>query len=157
KFSITRDGRTGELVVARQTRGTHVEVLRDSRSPAAGAPAAGQDGGSGEPITSRMELKAYEAMVRKKLLAHLATAREFESTYYARIPMLAEPPGYVAKLGAGTIEPQYHLFNPAMRYFEPDSGQPVAFSVNPDGAPNAQILDDIGAAMQTWSSVPGCN
>src|SRR5262249_49335437 len=37
-----------------------------------------------------------------------------------------------------------------------DSGQPVLFSVNPDGAPNPQIMDDVGAAMRCWSSIPGC-
>src|SRR5215813_11975045 len=72
------------------------------------------------------------------------------------MPMLSEPPEYALNLKRDQLAPQFHLFSPAMRYFEPDSGQPVVFSVNPDGAPNSQIMDDISAAMHTWSSVPGC-
>src|SRR5205085_979499 len=41
------------------------------------------------------------------------------------------------------------------RWFEPDSNLPVTFLVNPDQAPNAQIMDDVTAAMNCWGSVPG--
>src|SRR5262249_53367698 len=88
--------------------------------------------------------------------ANISRARAFESTYYDGVPMLSQPPEYADKQRARELEPQFHLFNPPKRYFEPDSGQPVLFSVNPDGAPNPQIMDDVGAAMRCWSSVPGC-
>jgi hypothetical protein len=103
-----------------------------------------------------MELGAYIAMVHHKLAANREQVRAFESKHYTGVPLLSEPPEYAARLKTGALEPQFHLFSPAMRYFEPDSGQPVIFSVNPDGAPNPQIMDDLAAVMHTWSSVPGC-
>ena len=152
KFSIKRDAGTGRLFAVRNTQGAHVEVLPN---PGSGSP-DGLGSTAGEQITSRMELSAYTAMVRKKLKENQDRAHEFESRYYAGGPVLAEPPEYGDKLRTGGLTPQFHLFSPAMRYFEPDSGQPVAFSVNPDGAPNSQIMDDVSAAMHAWSSVPGC-
>src|SRR5215471_1807622 len=152
KFSVTRDPATGRPFVVRNTQGAHVEVLPNQGSDSSD----GFGSASGEQITSRMELSAYTAMVRKKLAANLDRANEFESRYYAGVPMLAEPPEYRDRVRTGSLTPQFHLFGPAMRYFEPDSGQPVAFAVNPDGAPNSQTMADVAAAMRAWSSVPGC-
>jgi hypothetical protein len=74
---------------------------------------------------------------------------------YKGVPQLAAPPEYEPKVAAGGIEAQFHLF--AVRHFEPDNGQPVVFQVNPSGAPNPQIMDDVTAAMSAWSTVPGCS
>jgi hypothetical protein len=156
KFSIVRDTRTGQLFAVRNTQGEHVEVLPAADPSGADSVAADRADAAGEPITSRMEFGAYVAMVRHKVAATREQARVFESRYYAGIPLLSEPPEYAARLKTGALEPQFHLFSPPMRYFEPDSGQPVVFSVNPDGAPNPQIMDDVAAVMHTWSSVPGC-
>jgi hypothetical protein len=156
KFSITKDPPSGQLLAVRNTEGAHVEVLPNSSSAGSDSPGVGGAGTNGEAITSRMELNAYTAIVRKKLAANLEQARSFESRYYAGIPMLSDPPDYGNRVRAGGLEPQFHIFNPACRYFEPDNGQPVSFSVNPDGAPNPHIMDDIAAVMHTWSSVPGC-
>src|SRR5262245_20093532 len=156
KFSISRDPRTGRLFGDRNTQGSHVEVLPNPNSAASSLPTTGSGGPSGQQITSRMELSAYTTMVRKKLAANLDRAGPFESRYYTGIPVLSEPPEYAVKLKSGRLDLQFHLFSPAMRYFEPDSGQPVMFEVNPDGAPNSQIMDDVSAAMRAWSSVPGC-
>jgi hypothetical protein len=41
------------------------------------------------------------------------------------------------------------------RWFEADTGDPVTFVVNLDGAPSSQTLDDMTAAMNAWSTVPG--
>src|SRR5262249_2559702 len=40
------------------------------------------------------------------------------------------------------------------RWFEPDDGRPITFYINPDGAPNQQVVDDVTAAINTWSAVP---
>src|SRR5215469_11629645 len=152
KFSIKRDAVTGRLFAVRNTQGAHVEVLPN---PGAGS-SDGLGSAAGEQITSRMELSAYTAMVRQKLKENQDRAHEFESRYYAGVPLFAEPPEYGDKLRTDGLTPQFHLFGPAMRYFEPDSGQPVAFAVNPDGAPNSQTMADVAAAMRAWSSVPGC-
>jgi hypothetical protein len=49
------------------------------------------------------------------------------------------------------------LSAPPARWFEPDDGQPVPFTINPDGAPNPQIMEDLTAAMNAWSTAPGCS
>src|SRR5262249_13085408 len=58
----------------------------------------------------------------------------------------------------GQIRPQFTLFpsTPA-RWFEADSGQTVPFFVNPDQMPSATTPDDLSAAMNAWSVVPGCS
>src|ERR1044071_157410 len=88
------------------------------------------------PITNRMELGAYPAMVRARLGVNRAQAEAFEKTYYRHIKVLAEPADYGRALGRG-IQPLFTLItNPPVRWFEPDGGQPVVFRVNPDGAPS---------------------
>jgi len=107
--------------------------------------------------TNRMEFGAYIEMVRVRMEATRERCERFESENY-RSALLSEPPEYEARARSGNLQPQFTLINntqPA-RWFEPDSGRPVLFLVNPDGAPNPQILDDIDAAMAAWSSVPGC-
>src|SRR5215831_5839106 len=106
KFSIKRDAVTGRLFAVRNTQGAHVEVLPN---PGAGS-SDGLGSAIGEQITSRMELSAYTAMVRQKLKENQDRAHEFESRYYAGVPLLAEPPEYGDKLRTGGLTPQFHLF-----------------------------------------------
>ncbi|HKV39193.1 MAG TPA: putative Ig domain-containing protein [Blastocatellia bacterium] len=146
KFSIAKDPATGQWFADRGTEGAHIEVLPDS------TPGHDQSHGA---ITSRMELETYLAMVRARLVVTRTRSKEFEARYYTGVPMLTQPAEYVAKLKTGDLEPQFHTFNPPSRYFEPDTGQPVVFQVNPDGAPVGQVLDDVAAAMRAWSTVPG--
>lgn len=146
KFSIERDPATGEQIVVRQKAGPYVDVLPQSLSA-----------GEARPVTDRMELSTYSAMVRAKLSANWYRAQEFESVHYNGIPVLPSPAGYNARVASGLIQPQYTFLSPSapLRWFEPDSGQPVVFLVKPDGAPSSQITDDVTAAMTAWSSVSG--
>ncbi|HWX41234.1 MAG TPA: putative Ig domain-containing protein [Blastocatellia bacterium] len=145
KYSVIKDSSTGQTTVVRDTPGPNVEVLIDKSNPPQST------------STSRMELSAFTHMVRKKLAANWTQSVEFEARYYPGVPQLIAPPEYEPKAAEGKIEAQFHLFNPAVRHFEPDSGQPVVYQVNPAGAPSTQIMDDVGAAMNAWSSVPGCS
>jgi hypothetical protein len=142
KYSVIKDSSTGQTTVVRDTPGPNVEVLIDKSNPPQST------------STSRMELSAFTHMVRKKLAANWTQSVEFEARYYPGVPQLISPPEYEPKAAEGKIEAQFHLFNPAVRHFEPDSGQPVVYQVNPAGAPSTQIMDDVGAAMNAWSSVP---
>jgi hypothetical protein len=102
-----------------------------------------------------MEISAYVRMIRRKVAADAERSNQFEQTYYRGVSLLAQPPDYQDLARAGKLEPQFHLFNNA-RWFEPDSGQPVTYLINPDGAASG-IVDDINAAMNAWSTAPGCS
>ncbi|HEX8089664.1 MAG TPA: putative Ig domain-containing protein [Blastocatellia bacterium] len=147
KFSIIDDPKTGERVAVREGPDANTVVVNR------GALAESFRGA----ITARMELAAYTEMVRGRLAANLERARKFEETYYRNISVLARP--LECSLDSGrVIQPMFTLLSaPPARWFEPDNGQPVAFTINPDGAPNSQIIDDLTAAMSAWSTVTGCS
>ncbi|HJQ26003.1 MAG TPA: putative Ig domain-containing protein [Blastocatellia bacterium] len=144
KFAITSDAATGKVMVTRD--GPDAGVVFEERPHA--------DGTHG-PATSRMELGAYTEMVRARLALNRERARDFERTYYANVALLTEPPGY-SRAAAGGVHAEFNFItNPPVRWFEPDSNLPVAFSVNLESAPPGAI-DDVAAAMNAWSTIPGC-
>jgi hypothetical protein len=143
KFIITRAA-SGQQVVTRDGPDQNV-VVED---------VAHADGSHG-PATNRMELAAYTAMLRARLTINHERARAFEQAHYANVALLTEPPGY-SRAAAGGVHAEFNFItNPPVRWFEPDSGLPVAFNVNLDGAP-AGTIDDLTAALNAWSTVPGC-
>ncbi|HXG67626.1 MAG TPA: putative Ig domain-containing protein, partial [Blastocatellia bacterium] len=142
KFNIIKDPQTGRRLVVRSAPDENTTVLQS-------------DVHSGTK-TEKMELAAYVEMVRERMAANLERMKEFEETWYRDAPMLAQPPEYADMSSGGGIQP-YYTFLGNLRWFEPDSGQPVVFKVNPAGAPTATILDDVNAAMAVWSTnIPGC-
>jgi hypothetical protein len=147
KFLVLDDPQTGQRVVVRDGPDQNTVVL---------------DGGTRAEhfrgaITNRMGLADYSAMVRRRLAANLEQAREFEAAHYKNVAMLARPPEYNRAEGR-ELQPQFtFITNPPVRWFEPDDGSPVIFTINPDGAPSPQVLDDLTAAMNAWSSVQGCS
>lgn len=150
KFSILRDDKTGHEFAVRGTGDGHVEVLPSHRGQQSAA------------ITNRMEVSAYLAMVKSRLAANVKQSRRFEQSYYSNVPTLASPPGYVDESISGEIHPEFNLFNPPIRWFEPDTGLPVTYTLNPHpsddpGVPSL-VVDpaDIAAAANSWSTVQGC-
>jgi putative Ig domain-containing protein/matrixin len=147
KFSIVDDPQTRERVVVRETPDARTVVI-DTQTRAE------RFRGS---ITNRCELSAYSRMVRQRLAANLELSRQFERANYSSVAILKQPPEWSRAESRG-IHPLFtFITNPPVRWFEPDDGAPVAFSVNLDGAPNSQVLDDITAAMNAWSTVQGCS
>jgi hypothetical protein len=148
KFSITVDPQTGNRYVTRDLSAVNNNNIQ-ALSAAAHARGA---------ITNRMELSAYTAMVRARLAANWERSQTHEQTYYSDTPLRTEPPEYKREAARGRIFPRFTLLPPSnpARWFEPDSNQPVVFFVNPENAPNAEIADDITAAMSAWSNVAGC-
>jgi len=142
RFSIVQDAGSDELLVTRNVPDANVSVLGQS---------------TGGPITNRMELTRYTEMVRNRLAANLEHSREFEAKVYGNTPVLARPIEYKSAADGGDLSPQFHLWNPPLRWFQADSGQSVVFKTNPDGAPNPQAVADAAAAMNAWSTVPGCS
>ena len=150
KFSIVSDEKTGHEFAVRGTSAEHVEVLPSHTGQQSAA------------ITDRMEVSAYVAMVKSRLAANIKKSRRFEQTYYSNVPTLALPPGYVSDSKGVEVHPDFVLFNPTARWFEPDTGQPVTYTVNPHpstdpGVPSL-VVDpaDIAAAANSWSTVSGC-
>ncbi len=141
KYSVVIDPATGRDVAVRESAGAHVEVLPQPSASVA---------------TRSMELTSFLKMVRKKVSAVEDRSRAFEDTYYSYTPLLDRPAEFDGRVIRGGVFPQFHLFSPPMRWFEPDSGQPVTFLVNSAGAP-AGVDADVAAAMSAWSSVPGCS
>jgi hypothetical protein len=149
KFNILRDPKTGEQVVVRSLPDGEVKLLDEypNLRPY-------QREGA---ITDRMELKAYRKLLRSRMEANVERIQAFEQTYYSNLPFLTQPPEFDETASKGSLHPNYtFITNPPVRWFEPDTGQPVLFSVNPDGAP-ASGLSDLDAAMSAWSTVPGCS
>ena len=142
RFSIVPEAGTGKLVVTRNTPDIGVDMMDQTASA---------------PVTNMMELSKYTEMVRARLAINADRARQFETSNYGVAPILERPPEYSPETGRGNIEPQFHLWNPPTRWFEADSGQPVVFKTNTDLAPNSQVLNDVAAAINAWSTVPGCS
>jgi hypothetical protein len=149
KFNVLKDPHSGQFVAVREVPGPQTDIV--SLMP------LGADALQPPKSTSRMELSSYLRMVRKRVAADTEASSQFEQQYYTEHLMLSEPPGYQDISRAGALEPQFHLFDPPGRWFEPDSGQPVSYLVNLDQAPSATVTDDVNAAMRAWSTVQGCS
>ncbi len=148
KFSIIKDKATGQQFVVRTVPDENTTVLRASDF-------GGQPSGTS---TDRMELSRYIEMVRERLEINRERSDSFLNEHYRGVPLLAQPGEYGGIKSRGGFQSQWTFIRSAHpRWFEPDSGQAVTFVVNPDGAPNPQIMDDIAAAMNAWSTVPGCS
>lgn len=98
------------------------------------------------------------------MAANSERIREVEARYYTGIPILSHPPEYVAEGKRGKFQPQFVIsFTPASRWFEFDTGGQVWIYTKTEGAPTPEgaspedIVNDMAAAMNAWSSIPGCN
>src|SRR5690349_15691360 len=143
KFNVTRDAATRQLMVTRDAPEANVVIEEFPQA----------DGSRG-PATSRMDLATYTAMVRQRLAINRERVRDFEREHYANVALLTEPAGYHRAAGGAHADFNF-ITNPPVRWFEPDNGVPVAFTVNLEGAPTG-ALDDVAAAMNAWSTVPNC-
>ena len=143
KFSIVTDEATGKSFAVRDTGGENVTVLT----------AQGQPQGDS---TDRMELSSYIDMVRTKLATNLARSQAFEDTYYSNVPVLAIPPSFASS--KKQVHSEY-TFLGNVRWFQPDSGQPVPYTINPDpgSAGVAPDPNDLAAAAGAWTGVAGCS
>ncbi|MEW6130141.1 MAG: putative Ig domain-containing protein [Acidobacteriota bacterium] len=143
KYNIIADEATNKLFVSRAAPDENVVVLNSQTAP-------------GE-ITERMELAQYTAMVREKVELTSERFAQFEETYFRNQPIVTEPAEYARQKSRGGIQPQFRFLRASQpsRWFEPDSNQAISFTVNLDGAPNPQVVDDIVASMNAWSSISG--
>src|SRR5262249_38839240 len=106
------------------------------------------------PSTDSMELSPYVKMIRTRISTQRQRSLEHENRFFNNVRMRAIPDEVMNLSSQPTVENFTFLDNTRPpRWFEPDSGQPVVFTVNSSGAPNSQILSDVNAAMSAWSSV----
>jgi hypothetical protein len=148
----------GKLTIIEDPAGGEPSVVRaDSGCEAMIEPAARRHH-SRAPVVDHLRLADYRRMVRARLAANWERAQAFEAANYAEVPILAQPREYDRAISRGEMQPQFILLYPvkSVRWFAPDNNQPVVFYINPDGAPNPQVIDDVGAAMNAWSNVQGC-
>lgn len=149
KFRVIDDPQTGQQMVVREPPDARTVII-DTQNHID----AQRQRGS---ITNRSELSAYVRMVKRRLAVNLERSAQFERTYYSGVSILRQPPEY-SRAEKGGFHPLFNFISsPPVRWFEPDDGLPIIFTVNLDGAPNAQVLDDITAAMNAWSNIEGCS
>ncbi|HET9531420.1 MAG TPA: matrixin family metalloprotease, partial [Blastocatellia bacterium] len=152
KFNIITDQNTGQQIALRSSPDANTLVLPRHLHSTHASPTS----------TERMELRAYTRLVRKRLAANLERSVGFDIEYYRNIPVLAQPPEYSAELSRGEIQPHFTFMTPAARWHEPDSAQPITYTINPNPAPPdsgipALTVDaaDVAAAANVWSTVSG--
>jgi hypothetical protein len=143
KFNIIEDKNSGEQWVSRSAPDEHVIIINSQTSES--------------EATERLELTKYKAMIRDKVIATRERFEQFEAANFRNIPIRSEPTEYKKQKSKGNVQPQFRFYRSTepFRWFEPDDNLPISFTVNPDGAPNPQVIDDIVAAMNAWSSVSG--
>lgn len=143
KFCIVQDPATGKQIVTRSAIDENTVVVHSQTKLSL--------------ATERMDLAEYTAMVRSKVFETRERFRHFEENYFRNVSLQTQPAEYSGLESRGKLQAQFTFIVPSlpMRWFEPDDNEPIVFKVNPDGAPNAQALDDISAAMNAWSTVSG--
>lgn len=128
-FHVVADA-AGRRFVVRAAAGEHVEVLGAGRIA---------------------ERAPYDEHV-DRLFATLATNPETAPALPVRTVPAEFKPAAKGKGGAT----DFGFLSVNARWFEPDSGQPVRFKVNPHRAPTASSgVGEVEAAAAAWSSVPG--
>jgi hypothetical protein len=143
KFNIIEDKSSGEQLVSRAAPDENVIVTNSQTNQS--------------EATERLELGRYKAMIREKVTATRERFEQFEAANFRNTPLRSQPVEYKRQKAKGSIQPQFRFYRASApaRWFEPDDNLPINFMVNPDGAPNPQIIDDIVAAMNAWSNVSG--
>lgn len=141
KFSILADASTGQAKIVRLINRKQISILGRSTSG---------------PITELGELGAYLAMLRTRVSLKKQQAAQHEARYFKQVKLRALPPEWSSLTNNAPIQ-NFTFINNSYppRWFEPDTGQPVVFKINTQGAPNATIVDDVLAAMNAWSTVSG--
>ena len=148
KLTIAEDSAGGEPWLIRADPGCEAMRAQAATRRHASAPAADQ-----------LRLNDYRRVIQTRLAVNRERAEAFEAATYAGVPCLSEPREYAGAISRGEMRPQFTLIYSvkSVRWFEPDSNQPVVFYINPDLAPNPQVIDDVGAAMIAWTNIHTLN
>ncbi len=150
KFDISEGLRGGIAEVIRAGAGENVLVLGSSSAGAS---------------TDRMHLDEFEQRIRDLVIHNHRASLLMERRYYSRIRLRAFPAEHI-RVADRDVTPvrNFTFLTPAnpVRWFGPDTGQPVAFLINtsvgasgvlPANGSPAQIVGDVLDAMGALSSV----
>ncbi len=139
KYNVIRNPITGRPVLRRETPDEQVTVVGRSR---------------GGESTDQADLDSYLAQLSDRIseLARLSSAHEerhFRNTTMRSLPTEIPSFSYLA------MKQRFTLLDPFLpqRWFEPDTGKPVVFRINPDGIPSTRMREDILASFDSWSGV----
>jgi hypothetical protein len=140
KYDVVDDSRTGALRVERKVDKGAVNLLGASE---------------GSNITNSSTLTRFTKKIRRVLRARAADVSASDANG-DQAPIVETPPEYiddVAQGPAGEITPQY-TFLGTYRWFEPDTGQPVVYRINPASAPIAGGgTSEMNQAFAAWTNV----
>jgi hypothetical protein len=111
---------------------------------------------SGADITNDAPLARFTRKVERVLRDNAAEVSRYAARHDG-VPIVETPPEYVddaaGDSGPGDFTTQY-TFLGSYRWFEPDTGLPVAYRVNPAGAPIANGGNaEINLALAAWTNV----
>lgn len=106
----------------------------------------------GPEITNEATLAKFEKKINRALRANAGEVAAFDARFEG-IPIVEIPPEYVDSPPGGDLGSDFTLLGHA-RWFEPDSGQPVAMRVNPNGSPTPGGGNtEINQAFAAWTNV----
>jgi hypothetical protein len=148
----------GKLSVIQSLEGRQTVVRSDPGCSAILKRTRRHNHSSGSP-PANAELWDYTRVVQARLNALTGRSQAFLLQHYRDVPMLGQPREYERAVSRGEVHPQFKLLYPvkSVRWFEPDNNQPITFYINPESAPNPQVVEDVGSALIAWSNVEGCN
>jgi hypothetical protein len=145
-FFLNTD-REGALRVAHLSLG-HFAVETD--------PVTGAERAVRAVLGDDLPLADLEAEITVEIARRESDVARFEAELHGG-PLLIAPPEYVASAGTGGPRPSFTFIQPGFRWFEPDSGGIVSFTVAGRGPTPSQGVDEAKRAFEAWSTVTGSN
>jgi hypothetical protein len=141
KYDIV-DDKAGRSHVQRTVDGDAVQLLRRESS--------GDE-------TNTADLASFIRKIKKILRTRATDVADYERLQ-SDVPIVEVPPEYIDEPagapGSGEMTPQYTFLNNGFRWFEPDSGQPVFFFVNPNAAPTGDGgISEVNQALAAWTNI----
>jgi hypothetical protein len=137
KYDVVADEQGGKRRVERRVDRGEVNIMGEVESPF---------------ITNRASLRRFSKKIKKTLRSRQEVVAIYDERY-ADTPIVEVPPDYIDDAASDSVgvRPSYALMK--ARWFEPDSGQPARFMVNPNGSPIAGGGGtEINQAMAAWST-----
>ncbi|HVG22031.1 MAG TPA: NBR1-Ig-like domain-containing protein, partial [Blastocatellia bacterium] len=141
KYDVVNDSRTGAARVERKVDRGAINLLGASE---------------GSDITNSSTLARFTKKIKRVLRARAADVSAFDASD-EQAPIVETPPEYIDDAAQGPspgeVTPQY-TFLGTYRWFEPDTGQPVVYRINPTAAPIAGGgTSEINRAFAAWTGV----
>lgn len=141
KYDLTADAGTGKARVKRELDKGDINILGATTGP---------------NITNDATLARFTKKIKRALRDNAAQVAAYAAQYES-VPVVEIPPEYIddpaSDSQSGDVTAQY-TFLGSFRWFEPDTGLPVTYRVNPTGAPTANGGNtEINQGLAAWTNV----